>query len=554
MNRLIHLVGVSLILLSTQSALGEAVMPVSPGGWERVLAIGDPCPTFSWSRDAAAVDYQLAVFLEGPGEAELSAEPQAIEPLRYAERLAQSEPAIRQQISGAALSWTPGAGNCLAPGLYGWYARGLDESGLGEWSQARYFRVDPRVAAALSAPALGAMQDLGLLGEAGEGAPSWVFHPATFDGIEGSGGALAPDAFGLPSAGLAQSGIIAPEAEEGDAQYNTYFGTGAGASLDGSGYYNSFFGYEAGNNTTGGDSNTFSGYQSGYSNTTGTANTFSGVGSGYNNTTGSYNTFLGYGSGHNNATGDSNVFLGLRAGYFETGSNKLYIENSLSSAPLIYGDFGSDILAVNGRLGVGTEAPEATAKIHTVADTTGPVDGIILENEGGPARLVLINDTITNSATQDQKWIINSNGTLRLSAGSDGAEFKLDAGGNLTVSGSYRVNGEELDVPDYVFEPHYPLRPLGELQRFIEANRHLPDMPSAAEVGEQGLDMTKMQIALLRKVEELTLYTVRQQDTIDKQQKTIEQQRQSYEKLQDALVQQRKLFEERLAALEMAVR
>ncbi|MEW6003355.1 MAG: hypothetical protein AB1638_12030 [Nitrospirota bacterium] len=110
---------------------------------------------------------------------------------------------------------------------------------------------------------------------------------------------------------------------EGDAQGNTYYGTGAGASLDGTGWYNAFFGYNAGYNTTGGDYNTFIGYSAGL-----------------NNTTGNYNTFIGRAAGYSNQTGIGNVFLGYGAGYNETGSDKLYIDNSSTSTPLIYGEFG----------------------------------------------------------------------------------------------------------------------------------------------------------------------------------------------------------------------
>lgn len=66
---------------------------------------------------------------------------------------------------------------------------------------------------------------------------------------------------------------------------------------------------------------------------------------------GSYNTMLGAYSGVQ-ATGDSNVFIGYQSGYSETGSNKLYISNSLTSTPLIYGDFSQNSLTVNGTLTV----------------------------------------------------------------------------------------------------------------------------------------------------------------------------------------------------------
>lgn len=62
--------------------------------------------------------------------------------------------------------------------------------------------------------------------------------------------------------------------------------------------------------------------------------------------------------------------------------------------------------------------------------------------------------------------------------------------------------------PDYVFEAAYRLPPLREVEEFIRANRHLPDVPSAATVQANGLDLGKMDALLLQKVEELTLYLI----------------------------------------------
>lgn len=71
----------------------------------------------------------------------------------------------------------------------------------------------------------------------------------------------------------------------------------------------------------------------------------------YSNTLGSDNVAIGYHSGRYN-TGNGNVFLGHQSGFNETGSNKLYIENSNSTTPLVYGDFNSNLLRVNGTLDV----------------------------------------------------------------------------------------------------------------------------------------------------------------------------------------------------------
>lgn len=64
--------------------------------------------------------------------------------------------------------------------------------------------------------------------------------------------------------------------------------------------------------------------------------------------------------------------------------------------------------------------------------------------------------------------------------------------------------------PDYVFKPKYKLRTLKELEVYIKEYNHLPDVPSAKEVKKQGLDLGDTQAALLRKIEELTLYVLQQ--------------------------------------------
>lgn len=75
---------------------------------------------------------------------------------------------------------------------------------------------------------------------------------------------------------------------------------------------------------------------------------------------------------------------------------------------------------------------------------------------------------------------------------------------------------------DYVFKPGYQLRPLSEVNTFIGLNGHLPGMPSAAEVEKQGgFEMGRLNILLLEKVEELTLYTIQQEQKIATQNQLI---------------------------------
>ncbi len=72
--------------------------------------------------------------------------------------------------------------------------------------------------------------------------------------------------------------------------------------------------------------------------------------------------------------------------------------------------------------------------------------------------------------------------------------------------------------PDFVFEKKYDLMPISELETYIAKNKHLPDIPSAAEVKEKGLDLGDMDAALLKKVEEQTLYIIDLQKQINEMQ------------------------------------
>ncbi len=62
---------------------------------------------------------------------------------------------------------------------------------------------------------------------------------------------------------------------------------------------------------------------------------------------------------------------------------------------------------------------------------------------------------------------------------------------------------------DYVFESDYKLMPLSEVEKYVNKNKHLPEVPSAKEVEEKGINVADMDNILLRKIEELTLHMIR---------------------------------------------
>jgi len=79
--------------------------------------------------------------------------------------------------------------------------------------------------------------------------------------------------------------------------------------------------------------------------------------------------------------------------------------------------------------------------------------------------------------------------------------------------------------PDYVFHNNYNLPSLGEVEQYIQQNHHLPEMPSAAQVEKDGLNLGDNQATLLKKIEELTLYVIEQNKKQQEQQHLIEEQR-----------------------------
>lgn len=77
--------------------------------------------------------------------------------------------------------------------------------------------------------------------------------------------------------------------------------------------------------------------------------------------------------------------------------------------------------------------------------------------------------------------------------------------------------------PDYVFSENYKLKSLSEVKEFVEENKHLPDVPSAAEVDENGVDLGNMDAILLKKIEELTLYMIQLEEKNAELEKKVEQ-------------------------------
>lgn len=74
---------------------------------------------------------------------------------------------------------------------------------------------------------------------------------------------------------------------------------------------------------------------------------------------------------------------------------------------------------------------------------------------------------------------------------------------------------------DYVFDKNYKLMSLNEVETFVKNNKHLPEVPSSKDVQENGIDITEISSILLKKIEELTLYTIELKKKVEEQQVEI---------------------------------
>ena len=193
------------------------------------------------------------------------------------------------------------------------------------------------------------------------------------------------------------------------------------------------------------------------------------------------------------------------------------------------------ILIVDGKIGVSTFNPGSD---YTIAPNRLKLD------VRGDGRFGDVENNFTSIGFDGQHCIIDGfDGTgdkallFNYYSGGDvyiGRSDNTGAGqqpSNLAVSGNISTNGnlyaycgnvysKKVIVSnngwcDYVLAKNYKLLPLNELKNYIDSCNHLPDIPSESEVSKNGQNLGEMDALLLKKIEELTLYTIEQQKQID---------------------------------------
>ncbi len=178
-------------------------------------------------------------------------------------------------------------------------------------------------------------------------------------------------------------------------------------------------------------------------------------------------------------------------------------------------------VSADGEVGIGTDTPRA-GSIFNIKQQTGNLITYMESIQNLAVQMRIMSDSpnrrwlAVNSANVVKSQMIFGDENIQFA----GAVSTTDLYGTFSATGlvvngpiSTTVSGQV--HPDYVFEADYELMSLPTLKAFIQQNHHLPEVPSKDDVAENGLDMTAMQILLLKKVEELTLYVIQQQEAID---------------------------------------
>ncbi len=244
-----------------------------------------------------------------------------------------------------------------------------------------------------------------------------------------------------------------------------------------------------------------------------------------------------------------------------------FIGNNITNA-LVAGNgsiSGASVLVDDlGNVGIGTSSPTAGLEVKNN-------EGIKIQSEvdGGWRGTIKMSDGFSNTTSRDDMLFSTHGGFM----------FKIDENGNgvsniqgfnvynrnnkslltvkesdgnvgigtttpdskLTVAGN--IHAQEVKVTiaagaDFVFEDNYKLPSLEKLESFIKTNKHLPEIASEKEMQNNGLQLAEMNIKLLQKIEEVTLYTIEQEKQLKSQKVTNKELKERLLKLEQIILKE----------------
>ncbi|MEW7279538.1 hypothetical protein ABW636_13170 [Aquimarina sp. 2201CG1-2-11] len=226
-----------------------------------------------------------------------------------------------------------------------------------------------------------------------------------------------------------------------------------------------------------------------------------------------------------------------------------------------------------GKIGLGTNTPQS--KLHIFENIIGGDVAITVQNRatwdpnatsslifshnvnnfnGGKISSIREGNYLTgdtSTANSSLAFFTTLNGTnqehLRITkegkvgiGTSEPGDFKLAVEGIIGAREIGVTLDENWKWPDYVFKSDYNLPSLKTIKTYIDKNGHLPEIPSEIDVKENGLKLAELNTAMLKKIEELTLYLIQQNETIEQQNKDIKELRKELTNIKNNLKDSKK--------------
>ncbi len=216
-------------------------------------------------------------------------------------------------------------------------------------------------------------------------------------------------------------------------------------------------------------------------------------------------------------------------------NSRTWWERNPATGEQMWGDMGQTFMVLSGgNLGLGTLTPTSKLEVQTSGNgwplslranafNPGEINGLKFYSgyigDDKWAGIASVAENLHSNKTalsfysgETEKMRLAWNGNVGI--GTTNPTEKLSVNGNIRAR---EIKVEATNWPDYVFEENYKVGKLEELESYIKANKHLPEIPSAKEVRTNGVELGGMNKLLLKKIEELTLQLIEVNKKVDAQ-------------------------------------